>query len=200
MTENFLFKQIDYNKVTKIDKFLEKTLLRFIPHTITPNQVTGLRFLLTPLIAWLFYKEVYGYGLVLFLLTMLTDAIDGAMARTRNQITDLGKIIDPLADKLAVATVAVLLVIKFLDPKIAYWIITIDVLIMLVGGYKKYILGESIQAEIFGKLKLITQVIGIGLLLLYILLSWSWLLIAAKYVLYLAIVLATISLFRPHSI
>jgi len=200
MTENFLFKQIDYNKVTKIDKFLEKTLLRFIPHTITPNQVTGLRFLLTPLIAWLFYKEVYGYGLVLFLLTMLTDAIDGAMARTRNQITDLGKIIDPLADKLAVATVAVLLVIKFLDPKIAYWIITIDVLIMLVGGYKKYILGESIQAEIFGKLKLITQVIGIGLLLLYILLSWNWLLIAAKYVLYLAIILATISLFRPHSI
>ena len=192
--------QIDYNKVTVIDRFLAKTFLKFIPFSVTPNQVTYLRFVLTPFVGWLFYKEIYDWGLVLFLLTMLTDALDGAMARTRDQITDLGKIIDPLADKLAVATVAVLLVIKFLNPAVAILIVTVDVLIMLVGGYKKYILKKGIQAEIFGKLKLITQVVGIFVLLLYALLSWSWLLIVAKYVLYLAIGLATISLSRPHSI
>ena len=191
---------MDYNKITAIDRFLERTLLKLIPFSITPNQVTYLRIILTPLLGWLFYKEIYAWGLILFLLTMLTDAIDGAMARTRNQITDLGKMLDPLADKLAVGMVAVLLVIKFFNPIIAWLIIGIDVLIMLVGGYKKYILKDGIQAEIFGKLKLITQVIGVGVLLLYVLLSWAWLLILAKYILYLAIGLATISLSRPHAV
>ncbi len=192
--------KIDYNKATKIDRFLEKTLLKFIPYSVTPNQVTYLRFILTPVVGWLFYREIYSWGLILFLLTMLTDAIDGAMARTRDQITDLGKVIDPLADKLAVGTVAVLLVVRFLNWQIAGLIILVDVLIMLVGGYNKYILKKGIQAEIFGKMKLITQVIGVAVLLLYILLSWSWLLIMAKYILYLAIGLAVISLSRPHSI
>jgi len=191
---------MNHNKITVIDRFLEKTLLKFIPGTITPNQVTYLRFVLTPIVGWLFFKEMYDWGLVLFLLTMLTDAIDGAMARTRNQITNLGKIIDPLADKFAVAVVAGLLVFKFLNPIIAYLIVGVDILIMLVGGYKKYILKEEIQAEIFGKLKLITQVAGVGILLLFVLLSWGWLLILAKYILYLAIGLAIISLSRPHAI
>ncbi len=193
-------RKIDYNKITKIDRLLEKTLLRFIPYSVTPNQVTYLRFILTPIVGWLFYKEIYDWGLILFLLTMLTDAIDGAMARTRDQITDWGKIIDPLADKLAVGTVAVLLIIRFLNVQIAGLIIIIDILIMLVGGYNKYILKRGIQAEIFGKMKLITQVVGIAVLLLYILLSWGWLLVLAKYILYLAIGLAVISLSRPHSI
>ncbi len=191
---------MDGNKVTIIDKFLEKTLLKVIPFSVTPNQVTYLRFILTPVVGWLFYKEIYDWGLALFLFTMLTDAIDGAMARTRNQITDLGKIIDPLADKFAIATVAVLLILKFFTPLMAWLVVGMDILIMLVGGYKKYILKEDIQAEIFGKLKLITQVIGVGVLLLYILLSVGWLLILAKYILYLAIVLAAISLSRPHAI
>ncbi len=189
-----------YNKITVVDKFLEKTLLKFIPFFVTPNQVTYLRFILTPIVGWLFYKEVYDWGLVLFIFTMLTDAIDGAMARTRNQITDLGKIIDPLADKFAIATVVVLLVIKNLNPIIAILIIAIDILIMIAGGYRKYISKKNIQAEIFGKLKLITQVVGVGVLLVYILLSWGWLLILANYVLYLSIGLAIISLSRPHSI
>jgi len=187
-------------KITFSDRFLEKTLLKIIPKSITPNQVTYLRFFLTPVVAWLFYQEVYDWGLVLFLLTMLTDAIDGAMARTRDQVTDLGKIIDPLADKLAVATVAVLLVFRFLNSLIGWAIIIIDILIMMVGGYKKYILGKTIQAEIFGKIKLITQVVGIGVLLLYILLRQEWLLLGAEYILIGAIILASISLFRPNSI
>jgi CDP-diacylglycerol--glycerol-3-phosphate 3-phosphatidyltransferase len=191
---------IDYNKVTVIDRFMEKTFLKLIPYSVTPNQVTYLRFALTPIVGWLFYKEIYDWGLVLFLLTMLTDALDGAMARTRDQITDLGKIIDPVADKLAIATVAVLLIVKFLNPLIAWLIVIVDVLIMVMGGYKKYILGKTIQAEIFGKLKLIIQVVGIGILLLFALLGWGWLLILAKVVLYLAIFLAIISLSRPHSI
>jgi CDP-diacylglycerol--glycerol-3-phosphate 3-phosphatidyltransferase len=191
---------IDYNKVTVIDRFMERTFLKLIPYSVTPNQVTYLRFALTPIVGWLFYKEIYDWGLVLFLLTMLTDALDGAMARTRDQITDLGKIIDPVADKLAIAIVAVLLIVKFLNPLIAWLIVIVDVLIMVVGGYKKYILGKTIQAEIFGKLKLIIQVVGIGILLLFALLGWGWLLILAKVVLYLAIFLAIISLSRPHSI
>jgi CDP-diacylglycerol--glycerol-3-phosphate 3-phosphatidyltransferase len=187
-------------KITIIDRFLEKTLLKLIPQTVTPNQVTYLRFVLAPVVGWLFYEEIYNWGLILFLLTMLTDAIDGAMARTRNQITDLGKIIDPLADKIVVAIVVVLLVLRFLTPIIGWLVVGMDILIMLVGGYKKYMLKEEIQAEIFGKLKLILQVMGIGVLLVYILLTYGWLLIVAKIILYIAIGLAVISLSRPHAI
>ena len=191
---------MDYNKVTVIDKLLAKTLLRFIPETVTPNQVTYLRFILTPVVGWLFYKEIYDWGLVLFLLTMLTDAIDGAMARTRNQITDLGKMIDPLADKLIIGVVAILLIAKFLSLRLAVLLVVLDVLAMLVGAYRKYILNRVVQAEIFGKLKVIMQVAGIVILLLYILLSWSWLLLLARHTLYVAIGLILISSLRAHSI
>ena len=188
------------SQVTVIDRFLAKTFLKLIPKSITPNQITIVRFILTPVVGWLFYREIYDWGLILFLLTMLTDALDGALARTTNQITDLGKIIDPLADKLAIGTVVILLVFKFINPVIVWVMIIVDVLIMIVGGYKKYILGKKIQAEIFGKLKLITQVTGITVLLLYTLFGYGWLLLGGKYILMGAIIFASISLFRPHSI
>ncbi len=193
-------KVMNYNEVTVIDRFLARTLLRFIPESVTPNQVTGLRFVLTPVVFWLLYKEYYFWGFVLFLFNMLTDAIDGAMARTRNQITDLGKIIDPLADKLAIGSVAILLLFRFLNHWLAWAVVLLDVAIMLVGAFEKYILGRTIQAEIFGKLKLISQVIALAVLLIFVLTQISFFLFLTKVVLWLAIILATISLFRPHSI
>lgn len=191
---------IDYNKITVIDRFIAKTFLKLIPSSVTPNQITVWRFVLTPIVGWLFYKEIYDWGLVLFLFTMLTDALDGALARTTDQITEVGKIIDPLADKLAVAVVAVLLIFKFLTPLIGWLVIGLDALIMIVGGYRKYIINREIHAEIFGKLKFIFQVFGIFVLMLYVLFGQGWLLSLATYVLYLAIGLAVVSLFRPHSI
>ncbi len=189
-----------YEQVTFIDRIIEKVFLWAIPISVTPNQVTCLRFILTPIVGWLFFKEVYFYGFILFSITMLTDALDGAMARTRNQITDLGKMIDPLADKLAIATAMIILMFKFSSINIAIIIIVLDILIMIKGGVGKYLFKQKIQAEIFGKLKLITQVIGVLILLLYILMGYIWLLQMAEYILIGAIIFAVVSLLRPKSV
>jgi len=187
-------------KITVIDKLLAATFLKLLPKTVTPNQITLLRFLLIPLVGWLFYRHFYGWGLVVFLVTMFTDALDGAMARTRNQITDLGKVIDPVADKLAIATVMIFLVKDLLSWQLAAIIIVIDILILIIGGYKRYVLRQEIQAEFFGKSKLILQVIGVSLLLVYILCHCFLALTLAKIILIGAIIFALISLWRPYSI
>ena len=88
-----------------IDGIIDKIFLRFIPHSIRPNQVTVIRFILIPFVYLLLINEHYEWGLVIFVIAACTDFIDGAMARTRNQITDTGKIIDPIADKLLILSV-----------------------------------------------------------------------------------------------
>ncbi len=88
------------------DIFLKKTILRLIPKTIKPNHITLLRFFLTPIVIGAIIKEKNILALFLFLITAFTDAIDGAMARTRNQITQWGKIYDPLADKFLIGLTA----------------------------------------------------------------------------------------------
>ena len=68
-----------------------------------PNWLTVGRILFTPLLVWLPLQPDPGYRLaafVLFLLVAVTDYYDGMLARTRGMVTDLGKMLDPLADKL----------------------------------------------------------------------------------------------------
>ncbi|MDQ8165773.1 MAG: CDP-alcohol phosphatidyltransferase family protein [Gemmatimonadota bacterium] len=71
-----------------------------------PNWLTVGRIAFTPLLIWLPLQEDAGYRLaafVLFLAVAVTDYYDGMLARTRNLVTDLGKMLDPLADKLLLA-------------------------------------------------------------------------------------------------
>jgi CDP-diacylglycerol--glycerol-3-phosphate 3-phosphatidyltransferase len=68
-----------------------------------PNAVTAARIAATPLIAWLPLAPSSGLRLtafVLFIVAAVTDYVDGQLARSRKQETDLGRLLDPLADKL----------------------------------------------------------------------------------------------------
>jgi len=68
-----------------------------------PNAITVGRIALTPLIAWLPFTTSWSARLVafvLFLVAAITDYWDGHLARSRNLVTDLGRLLDPLADKL----------------------------------------------------------------------------------------------------
>ncbi len=68
-----------------------------------PNAITVVRIVLTPVIAWLPLSPSWGArlaGFALFLFAAITDWWDGHLARTRNLVTDLGRLLDPLADKL----------------------------------------------------------------------------------------------------
>ena len=95
------------------DKFFANTFLLLIPRIITPNQVTWARLLSSPVIFYLLWIESYAIGATLFFLSALTDAIDGAQARTRNQVTETGKILDPIADRALIGAVALFMIPRF---------------------------------------------------------------------------------------
>ena len=78
-----------------------------------PNLLSFLRILMVPLFAYLFMKKSYVPAVAVLALSGLTDFFDGKIARKFNQISALGKILDPLADKLTQITIAVIFYITF---------------------------------------------------------------------------------------
>ncbi len=182
-------------KITVTDKILAKFFLPIFPKQIKPNHLTAARIFLIPFVMFLLWQENYLWGGILFLITSFTDALDGAMARTRNQITDLGKMFDPLADKLLICSVVYILVLKYLDVYTA-WIIIIIELVIIVAAFIKHNNGNhTLQANSWGKIKMILQVLGVLILLLSIIFNLEHLLPISKGTFYLAIAFAVLSLF-----
>ncbi len=72
-----------------------------------PNMLSVLRLLMIPLFVVCYFKNENGVAATVYVLAWITDALDGYLARRNNWITDLGKILDPLADKLMQLTAAV---------------------------------------------------------------------------------------------
>ena len=97
------------------------------------NRLTILRILMTPvIIVLLLYKQV-GAAMTLFVLAGITDGLDGFVARSRGQRTDLGMVLDPVADKLLLmSTVIVLSILKELPWWFAIIVVSRDVI--LIGG------------------------------------------------------------------
>jgi CDP-diacylglycerol--glycerol-3-phosphate 3-phosphatidyltransferase len=128
-----------------------------------PNVLTVVRILLVPvLVVALLEKTSSGdlFAAIVFAVASLTDAIDGYLARSRNSITNFGKLMDPIADKLLI--VAALVVLVSLD-RLAAWVamviiareFAVTVLRASVGAQQ----GIVIPASSLGKLKTATQVL-----------------------------------------
>ena len=175
------------------DKILAKTILKLIPAGILPNHITVFRFLTTPVVVLLMLYGQYYIGLVAFLLVAFTDMIDGSLARTRNQITDWGKIYDPLADKILIGSMVFIIVLRYIDFWTSIIIISIEIVIIIVAWIRK-MKGREIQANLWGKIKMILQVMGVTILLLSIIFDLAALLPLASGILYLAIAFAIVSL------
>ena len=136
------------------------------------NILTLLRILVIPVIVICIYLKnpVYGWlGFVLFCLASITDYFDGYIARIRNEITNFGTFLDPIADKLLVAAVILILTSK---EVIADWE-TIPALIILlreiaVSGLREYLAGikVSVPASRISKIKTSIQLIALALLIL----------------------------------
>ena len=92
---------------------------------------------------------------IIFIVASITDKLDGYIARSRNQVTTFGKFLDPLADKILVLSALVILVEY---GKIPSWIPIIVLGYRLIAVEKG---GKVISASIWGKLKTVTQMIGI---------------------------------------
>jgi CDP-diacylglycerol--glycerol-3-phosphate 3-phosphatidyltransferase len=133
---------------------------------LIPNFLSLIRILtVIPVGYLLFYKLDEAKPLIigLFLFMYITDLLDGYLARKLNQITETGKIIDPIADKIAVGTIAILLFFRGLIP---LWFIIIvllrDMLILIFGLYLKRRYKVTLMSNYPGKL----AVFSIGLILL----------------------------------
>lgn len=85
-----------------------------------PNCLTVLRIALLPAVVWRFRLGDSPGALCVYLIAMLTDVADGFAARMLHQITSLGKLLDPIADKLSLLTLIVLFV---LDGQISIWVL-----------------------------------------------------------------------------
>ena len=182
-------------KLSVLDKILAKIFLPIFPRWIRPNHLTTIRVILTPLVVWLFWIESYFKGGILFLFTSFTDALDGAMARSRNQITEFGKIYDPLADKILICSVVYILVLKYVDFYAAWIVIVLEAIIIAAALIKKSRGHCAVQANVWGKIKMNLQVLGVVILLLSILLNIEQLLPVSKGTFYLAIAFGILSLF-----
>ncbi len=180
-------------KPQPLDFLLTGTIVPFIPHFVKPNYITVLRLFLVPLVIWLLLIGEYGWAIIVFLLAAFTDAVDGALARHRNQITELGKIIDPLADKLLIASVVFIIVLKHINFWLALIIIFLEAL-FVIGAFIQTKKGVHPEANRWGKTKMILQVIAVSLLLLALIFDIDMLISFSANAFYLAVVFAIISL------
>jgi cardiolipin synthase (CMP-forming) len=98
-----------------------------------PNAVTLLRLLLVPVCAWLLGTGRYGSGLVLTAVVGSTDWVDGWLARRYGQVSRVGQLLDPLADRLLIASVAIALVIQGVVPWQAAVLLVARDLFLLAG-------------------------------------------------------------------
>lgn len=134
------------------------------------NKLTMIRIFLVPVfLVFITVKEIpYGsiIATVVFIIASITDQLDGHIARSRNQITNFGKFMDPLADKLLVTAALVSLVELKL---VAGWaVVVILAREFAVSGLRTLAASDGIviAASWWGKIKTVTQMIAILLLLL----------------------------------
>lgn len=133
------------------------------------NKITILRVFLVPLFIIFFYLD-FQYSeyiaLAIFIFASITDTIDGHIARSRNMITTFGKFVDPLADKILTTSAFILLVE---NGKIPAWVVIIIITReFVISGIRLLAAsnGVTIAASKWGKIKTITQLVAIILLLL----------------------------------
>ncbi len=189
------FRTLKADHVFPHDRFLAWTFLKFFPKYVTPNQITLFRIFATPFVFVLILFEHYQIGIVAFMLVAFTDALDGSMARTRDQITEFGKIFDPLADKLLIGSMVLILVFRYLPPWLGFAILGIEILFIISATVATTRFKTVKAANRWGKTKMILQVIAVGITLMALLLEFPYLLTVAAWVFGVSIGFALISLF-----
>lgn len=144
-----------------------------------PNILAFSRILLAPLMFWVILNPDYfteaGYHItwnyyfasLLFVLASVTDFFDGYIAREWNQMTMLGAIIDPLADKML--TIAAFLGLMVIGEASAWAIYIIIIRELFITGIRTVALSEglSVKASWAGKVKTVAQMFAIGFLLMH---------------------------------
>lgn len=138
----------------------KKTAYLFENVWTIPNIISFIRILLIPVFGVLFYKGQLLWALLILAFSGFTDLIDGKIARKFNQVSELGKMLDPIADKLTQATIAIVYFFSFRNAenetlRLFSWVFLLFIvkeLVMLIGGAIMISVGiRPGAAEIYGK-------------------------------------------------
>ena len=162
-----------------------------------PNKLTVFRVILIPFFILFLLTNIAGgaskwIALAIFVIASLTDLLDGKIARKYNLVTDFGKFMDPLADKLLVCSA----MICFVEMgSLRAWIVVIIIAReFIISGFRLIAAdnGIVIAASYYGKFKTVFQMVMIILLIMD--LQYKWFIILSGVVMWIAVVLTIVSL------
>ncbi len=176
-----------------MDRVVKAIFLWAIPHWLRPNYFTCLRFALIPVVIVLIELDYPWWGLGVLAAAVCTDFIDGAMARTRNQITVLGTYIDPVADKLLVGVVLGWIGYQYVVVDIIMAFILLELTLSAIGARILLRTGSARPSNAFGKSKMIVQSVVLFVFLVSAILDLKTLKTVALDLLWLALALALAS-------
>lgn len=139
-----------------MSKFKENVGELFENWNTIPNWLCFLRIALIPIFSVLFIKEHYIIAFVLMIIAAVTDLLDGKIARKYNMVSNLGKILDPIADKLSQVAIVIILIFKFWSfegiLKYLLFLFIAKELIMVIAGSVLLAKGmRPVAAEMWGK-------------------------------------------------
>jgi CDP-diacylglycerol---glycerol-3-phosphate 3-phosphatidyltransferase len=181
-----------------------------------PNSITMSRIFCVPLLIWALspyfpFRSYHGeqelLAAVLFILASITDGVDGYLARKRGQITTMGMLLDPLADKLMI-TAAFVCLVQFNPHLMKAWIVVVVLgREFLVSGLRSIASTEgfTIQASDLAKLKTVIQIVSVVAVILahgwyawhfgWFTLPVEWIAIAAIYFMVLVSIISAVDYF-----
>lgn len=149
-----------------------------------PNLLTFMRMALIPVFASLLFYGYSGWALAVFIIAGISDGIDGFLARRFDQTSELGTILDPIADKLLMTVAFIVLTMpNVLQPTrhlpVPFWVtaavIGRDVLIIAVAGAINIMTGfRGFKPSFWGKLSTFVQVIAVTLILVAAVFGYSF--------------------------
>jgi len=149
------------------------------PLSTAPNLLTVIRLCLAPFLVATILEGRFGIAFTLFIVAGLTDALDGLLARVLKQRTTLGQYLDPVADKLLLSTLFLVLMYKSLIPTtVTILVFGRDLGILIVAAIMYAVVGRrDFGPSIFGKANTVAQVTAVAVVLLHQLTTAKWVVI-----------------------
>jgi cardiolipin synthase len=160
-----------------------------------PNLLTLLRLIFVPLVVVEIQQQSYAWALIIFVVAGITDGLDGLLARALKQKTTVGQYLDPIADKLLLSTMFLMLSIAH----IIRWPFTIMVfsrdIIILIVCTLLYATGtmKVFRPSVFGKANTAMQILSVFLALFHEINHLEWTRLAKRWSLWATVALTTIS-------
>ena len=136
-----------------------------------PNKLTVLRVIMIPFFVFFYLTGNAVVADLIFIIASLTDMLDGKIARKYNLVTNFGKFMDPLADKLLVCSALICLCSKTMDERLASWIVLVIIAReFIISGFRLVAsdAGIVIAASYWGKFKTVSHMTMIIMLILNI--------------------------------